>query len=371
VPGLSGSFEEGPPSLTDLAIRDRRWCQGNLQHMAVLPARGLHWISRMHLLVGIGSYITAPLWLLLLATGLFTSLQARFTVPNYFPTDFSLFPTWPAQDPIRAAWVFAGTIAVLLLPKLVAWLLLLSDREARRGFGGMGRAFLSMLAETFISAMAAPVMMVIQSNAVFEILTGRDAGWNPQRRDDGTIPVMDLLRRYRWHTIMGVVLAVASYLVAVSLFFWMTPVILGLLMAIPFVWFTAKRSAGRAFRDAGLLNTPDETSPPDVLKRATELSRQFDFSAEDEAVGRLLRDDALRAAHLSMLPNGGRRVRGEVHAPRLTALAKIGDADALPEALASLTPHEKAAALTDAAALDRLFVLARSASAAPTRLSAP
>ena len=70
VPALRGSYEESPPSLTDLAVRDRRWCQGNLQHMAVLPARGLHRISRLHLLTGIGSYLTAPLWLLFLAVGL-------------------------------------------------------------------------------------------------------------------------------------------------------------------------------------------------------------------------------------------------------------------------------------------------------------
>ncbi len=29
APDLAGSFEEGPPSLTDVAVRDRRWCQGN------------------------------------------------------------------------------------------------------------------------------------------------------------------------------------------------------------------------------------------------------------------------------------------------------------------------------------------------------
>ena len=41
VPGVRGSYEEVPPTLTDLAVRDRRWCQGNLQHVAVLPTRGL------------------------------------------------------------------------------------------------------------------------------------------------------------------------------------------------------------------------------------------------------------------------------------------------------------------------------------------
>ncbi len=69
VPALRGSYEECPPSLTDLAVRDRRWCQGNLQHVAVLPTHGLHPMSRLHLLTGIGSYITAPLWLLFLLCG--------------------------------------------------------------------------------------------------------------------------------------------------------------------------------------------------------------------------------------------------------------------------------------------------------------
>ncbi|MEZ5785713.1 MAG: glucans biosynthesis glucosyltransferase MdoH [Xanthobacteraceae bacterium] len=84
APMLSGSYEEMPPSLTDYAIRDRRWCQGNLQHLGVLPARGLHWMSRLHLLTGIGSYITAPLWFVFLIVGILISLQAQFVRPEYF-----------------------------------------------------------------------------------------------------------------------------------------------------------------------------------------------------------------------------------------------------------------------------------------------
>ena len=33
LPQLAGSYEETPPSLIDLATRDRRWAQGNLQHI--------------------------------------------------------------------------------------------------------------------------------------------------------------------------------------------------------------------------------------------------------------------------------------------------------------------------------------------------
>jgi membrane glycosyltransferase len=36
---IGGSYEEFPPSIVD-AIRDRRWMQGNLQHLRLLGASG-------------------------------------------------------------------------------------------------------------------------------------------------------------------------------------------------------------------------------------------------------------------------------------------------------------------------------------------
>src|SRR6202035_2833120 len=117
---------------------------GNPPHSAALSGRGLHWVSRLHLLMGIGSYITAPLWLLFLVASILISVQARFVRPDYFPAGRSLFPAWPVIDPIRAMWVFVGTMAVLLAPKLLSYLALLVRPEARRGCGGGGRAFLSL-----------------------------------------------------------------------------------------------------------------------------------------------------------------------------------------------------------------------------------
>ena len=129
APALGGSYEECPPSLTEYAARDRRWCQGNLQHAGVLGARGLHWVTRLHLATGIASYIAAPLWLLFLITGILIALQAQFIRPEYFPKTFTLYPQWPAQDPVRAAYVFAGTMGILLLPKLIGYFAMLGDRD--------------------------------------------------------------------------------------------------------------------------------------------------------------------------------------------------------------------------------------------------
>ena len=102
LPTLGGSYEESPPSLIDLSIRDRRWCQGNLQHIRVLFGRGFHWATRQHFLTGIFGYLTSPLWLLQLLVGIALVFQASYFRPEYFTSEFTLFPVWPRFDAERS-----------------------------------------------------------------------------------------------------------------------------------------------------------------------------------------------------------------------------------------------------------------------------
>jgi membrane glycosyltransferase len=362
APALPGSYEESPPSLTEYAARDRRWCQGNLQHMGVLPAHGLHWLSRLHLITGIGSYIAAPLWLLFLFIGLLISLQAQFIRPEYFPKTFTLYPQWPAQDPVRAAYVFAATMGLLLAPKLIGYLAMLTDGPARRGFGGAVSAFLSMLCEVVISGLIAPVMMLIQSSSVASILMGRDSGWNVQRRDDGSLPFRAVVRRYWPHTLFGVLLAIAAYEVSFSLFAWMTPVIIGLLLAIPLTQWSASTAAGRRLRRLRLLLVPEESRPPDILVRANELVASFASGATPAgALARLFADPNLADAHRALLPAQPPRKRGDVDVTRVVALAKLNDCASLAEADEVLARQEKMALLCDPEGFERLAALATKA----------
>ena len=359
APALGGSFEECPPSLTEYAARDRRWCQGNLQHMGVLPARGLHWVTRLHLATGIGSYIAAPLWLMFLFTGILIALQAQFIRPEYFPKTFTLYPQWPAQDPVRAAYVFAATMALLLAPKLIGYLAMLPDRAARRGFGGAVGAFVSMIAETLISGLIAPVMMLIQSVSVVQILSGRDSGWQAQRRDDGSLPLRAAMRRYGWHTAFGLLLALAAYEVSYSLFAWMTPVIAGLILAIPLAQWSANPATGRRLRRIKLLLTPEESHPPEILERANALAAEFTGTDRRGALERLFADPALLSAHRAMLPQAPARKPGDVDVARVVALAKLEDCTTLRDAAALLTRAETMALLADARGIDRLAALDR------------
>lgn len=355
VPQLSGSYEECPPTLTDYAMRDRRWCQGNLQHMGVLPARGLHWVSRLHLLTGIGSYITAPLWLLFLLVGILISLQAQFIRPEYFPSGATLFPQWPAQDPVRAAYVFAGTMAMLVVPKFLGYLAMLPRRQTRRGIGGAIRGFVSIVTETVVSALIAPVMMLMQVRSVIEILMGRDAGWSVQRRDDGSLTRADFIRQYSFPTVLGLLLAAGAYAVSTPLLLWMSPVVIGLILAIPVASMTSQSRIGRGLRKLGLLLTPEERTPPPVLVRANELTARGSMAAADDPLMLLARDPVLRDAHLAMLGAPASRRKGEVDVHLAVALAKVDDADDRDEAMGLLGKKEMFALLAHREGVARLF----------------
>jgi membrane glycosyltransferase len=360
MPGLEGSYEESPPSLTDLAVRDRRWCQGNLQHMAVLPARGLHWVSRMHLLTGIGSYITAPLWLLFLLSGVLIALQARFIPPDYFPSNGkSLFPQWPVIDPVRAMWVFIGTMGLLLVPKVLGMITVLVRRDLRRGCGGILGLAGSVLLETLIAGLLAPVVMLTQSIDVVAILLGRDSGWNAQRRDDGGIPLRAIVRLYRRHTILGVLLGAGAWAVSPFLALWMLPVVIGLALSVPLAALTGRRAWGVALRRIGLLRIPEEVHPPEVLRRAATLYSEALAEPGPNGVSALLRDPTLLAAHRQMLPPGRRRGIDPLDVPLLTGSAKLSEADRLGLVWPTLNAAERASVLGDRSALDRMLALFR------------
>jgi membrane glycosyltransferase len=354
VPQLGGSYEECPPTLTDYAIRDRRWCQGNLQHAAVVPARGLHWVSRLHLMQGIGSYITAPMWLLFLFVGILISLQSEFIPPDYFPRGATLFPQWPMQDPVRAAYVFGGTMALLVMPKLFGWFGMLVHRRDRLGMGGALRGLVSVVIEVLVSALIAPVMMLMQSRSVMEILLGRDAGWSAQRRDDGNFARGEFARAYAFPTMLGAALGAGAYAVSAPLLFWMSPVVAGLLLAIPIAALTARSSLGRALRGAGLLLTPEERSPPPILQRANALAAERPPADNAHPLVRLAEDRALRAAHEDMLQDVPQRRKGDVDVHLAVAMMRIADADSRIEAIASLSAREAFAVMASGEALRRL-----------------
>jgi membrane glycosyltransferase len=356
LPTMGGSYEESPPSLIDLATRDRRWCQGNLQHIRVIAAKGFLLVSRHHFANGIMGYLASPLWMAQLLVGIVLVLQSHYIRPEYFTADFSLFPAWPRFDYQRALQLFEITIAVLLAPKFLGLVIALLDGRTRRGSGGALGLIASTFVEIIISAALAPIMMLIQSGSVAQILSGRDTGWNPQRRDDGSMPFRSIARRHWAHATLGMITLFAAALISPSLVLWMSPTIAGLILSIPLSWASGQLWLGLALRRIGLLRTPEETSPPWIIERASALTAELarEGRDRDDALKAINADPTLRALHESFLAEPPRHRRGDVDVDVAVAAAKLNDARTIEEACAWLRPRERIALLGDRALIAML-----------------
>ena len=139
LPTLDGTWEDSPPSLLDVAARDRRWAQGNIQHLAVIGARGFTWSNRMHMGIGVMSYLASPLWFALITVGLATAVHIATVQFQYFTEELSLFPRWPQFDSPRMIQLFIVAMTVLLLPKLLGVLRAFGNRELRRTVNPVAR----------------------------------------------------------------------------------------------------------------------------------------------------------------------------------------------------------------------------------------
>jgi membrane glycosyltransferase len=263
---LVGSWEEVPANVIDYAARDRRWTQGNLQHARVLPAPGLHPLSRVHLLTGIVSYVSSPLWLaLLLLSSVLSAIEAGRR-PQYFqPGLSSLFPQWPQLRGGETAVLLGVTLVVLLLPKVLGVLLALRDPKVRVEYGGAWRLWASVLFEQLLSMLLAPCMMMFHSGFVAQTLLGKAVSWNAQVRSERGVTLREAFARQKWHLVCGVIWAVVMLRVAPRFFWWLAPVLVGLIFGVWFTVWTSRSGAGRAARRMGLLLIPEETAPPREL----------------------------------------------------------------------------------------------------------
>ncbi|PIL21325.1 hypothetical protein P775_04875 [Puniceibacterium antarcticum] len=295
---LGGSWEGAPQSLLDLAARDRRWAQGNLQHVKVVGARGLSASNRAHFLIGIGSYLMSSIWLAMLVTGGFLTAQSLLYERDYFGDEPQLFPQWPIFDAQRMMWLLALSMALLFLPKILGALRAISLPKLRRSWGGAGRILGGTILEILLSALLAPILMLFQVQQVFEILSGRDSGWSAQSRGANDMSWSKAFASHGVQVFIGLAASVTVVLFAPNQIIWLAPVLAGLVLSPALSRFT-----GRVM-DIGLIRLlyiPEDRNPPPVALRAEALRADFDIVA-DVTPMMLLSDPKLNARHLSSLP---------------------------------------------------------------------
>jgi membrane glycosyltransferase len=266
IPDLMGSWEEVPSNIIDFAARDRRWAQGNLQHSRVLIMPRLHWLNRLHMITGILSYSTSPMWFAVLVLSSIITCQEAIQGYQYFESGtHTLFPVWPEYRDGEIAALLLATIVVLLLPKVLGATLALMHKGRRRAFGGGPRLLLSLLLEQLFSMLLAPPMMVFHTTFVLTTLAGKPVTWNAQDRGDRGVTFGDAIARHRWQILLGIIWGAVILTFAPRFIWWMMPVLAGLLLSAFLTMISSRADVGLALRRMGLLLTPEETSPPPEL----------------------------------------------------------------------------------------------------------
>jgi membrane glycosyltransferase len=348
VPDLAGSYEESPPTLSDELKRDRRWCQGNLQHLRLLFGDRIRGGHRAIFSMGVMAYASALLWFIfLLLNTVEISLQSLLPL-TYFSSEPSLFPIWPQWHPEWAIALLSTTAVLLFLPKLLSLLLILRNREARF-FGGLIPLCASIGLEIFVSTLLAPVRMWFHSKFVTLTLMGKQIKWGPQCRTDNETGWMEAIRLHGFSTFLGFAWIVGMSWVNPVVSVWLLPVAAALVLSIPLSVYSSRVSLGRAVRRWRLFLIPEELDPPQVIEdlRAGLTDRQPQ-KWEPEGFMRALIDPYANAVHVGLL-------RGKTpRSPDARARNKALREKVLQEGIASLTPSDRVYLLRDAKSMSAL-----------------
>jgi membrane glycosyltransferase len=228
--------------------------------------------------------------------------------------------------------------------------------KTRRGCGGIFGLTFSVIFELVLSALYAPVMMLIQTQHVFDILTGSDSDWVTQRRQAAALSWRDAWHFHWKHSLVGIVIAGVAYLLSPTLLAWLTPAIAGLMLAIPLSKISGSARVGEVVSRLAIFRIPEETAPHKIIRRRQELMAQA-VAAPADGLQHLARDAQARAAHLAGNLPRPLDQRGHPNPNRLTADEKVSQAATLHEALSWLSGQQRIEVAADARLLERLAAL--------------
>ena len=187
--------------------RDRRWAQGNLQHLGIVFTSNITTMGRLHLLMGATSYLMSLVWASSLIVGIVLALQGQQMIPSYFIDERTLFPVWPVTDPGAALRLFFATMLIVLMPKFLGLVLEIKRvRHARETFG-TARAILGVHhGDVLLDPDVADPDGDADGGRVPGDLRARLGLARRRSRDAAGMPFTEAVRYHRWHMLIGVVL---------------------------------------------------------------------------------------------------------------------------------------------------------------------
>ena len=253
LPQVMESYEAVPANMVDFASRERRWCQGNLQHSGVLPLPGFRPVGRFHMAYGIAHYLAGPVSAAFL---LLASLDA--IMGGGFALSMLHGPA--------AMGLVALTLTLLYAGKLTSLAAALIDPAEARSYGGRWSLLASAALEQLGAFVVSSMLVVSYTRYVFELACGQTVRWDAQARDDRGVTWQEGWLRMRAAFVTGLVWLAMLPAMPHGVRSWTLPLLLGLLAAWPMAVLSSRVSLGALARRYGLLLIPEEVAPPPVMR---------------------------------------------------------------------------------------------------------
>ncbi len=266
---LEGSYEEVPSNIIDYAKRDRRWVQGNIQHLGLLDIAGLHSVSRLHFLLGAIAYISSLIWLAMLALSTADAVIRAINSNVYFTEAYQLFPDWPIAKTGLIVALISLTITLLLLPKIMGIVVAITHRNA--AFGGTWAIIKGAFIETVFAILIAPIMMAFHAYFVISVILGFKVNWDAQAREGRLLPWGEAIARTSRTTLVALAWGAVTFIYAPIFFWWLMPILTGLVLSAPIVRYSSSLYLGELMRRKQVFLCPSETEDDPVLRDMQQL----------------------------------------------------------------------------------------------------
>ena len=266
---LEGSYEEVPSNIIDYAKRDRRWVQGNIQHLGLLDIAGLHSVSRLHFLLGAIAYISSLIWLAMLALSTADAVIRAINSNVYFTEAYQLFPDWPIAKTGLIVALISLTITLLLLPKIMGIVVAITHRNA--AFGGTWAIIKGAFIETLFAILIAPIMMAFHAYFVISVILGFKVNWDAQAREGRLLPWGEAIARTSRTTFVALTWGAVTFIYAPIFFWWLMPILTGLVLSAPIVRYSSSLYLGELMRRKQVFLCPSETEDDPVLRDMQQL----------------------------------------------------------------------------------------------------
>jgi len=164
-----------------------------------------------------------------------------------------------------AVGLFAVMVGMSLTPKIVGAIHVMLEKGGVARYGGAPRFFAGLGVETVFSVLMAPAVAVHLTVFLIGLVFGRNAGWGGQIRDAYGLEWRTAMRALWPQMAFGTVVSGILVVFTPAAVIWVLPVVLGLLLAVPFAVLTASPALGRWLTRHRLCAIPEEFDMPRIL----------------------------------------------------------------------------------------------------------